>query len=159
MLTKPGIIMGNVITTASGFALASQGHIQIGLFLITLFGLALVIASAGVFNNYIDRAIDAKMDRTKDRALAKGLISHQNALIFGTLLGLMGIGTLFIYTNFLTGLVAITGFLIYLVLYAFLKYRSFYGTLVGSRGRRGSPVLSAIAPSATASMKGPFYYL
>lgn len=147
MLTKPGIIMGNVITTAGGFALASKGHIDYVLFLLTMLGLGLVIASAGVFNNYIDRAMDAKMSRTKDRALAKGLISVQNALLFGSLLGITGLLTLYLYTNLLTVLVALTGFLVYLILYAFLKYRSFYGTIVGSIAGGVPPIVGYCAVS------------
>ncbi len=74
MLTKPGIIMGNLITTAAGFALASKGHIDFYLFLQTLVGLGCVIASACVFNNAIDRRADQIMSRTKNRPLATGRI-------------------------------------------------------------------------------------
>lgn len=149
MLTKPGIIMGNVITTAGGFALASKGHFNYWLFLTTLLALALVIASAGVFNNYIDRIMDAKMTRTKDRALAKGLISGRNALIFATCLVLIGTMVLTVYTNPLTVFAAFIGFFVYLVLYAFLKYRSFYGTLVGSIAGGVPPVVGYCAVSHT----------
>lgn len=147
MLTKPGIILGNVITTASGFALASQGHFALALFFATMIGLSFIIASAGVFNNYIDRAIDAKMARTKNRALATGAISIPKALIFGSILGLAGTVTLSLVTNLLTVLVALTGFAIYLVLYAFMKYRSFYGTLVGSLAGGVPPVVGYCAVS------------
>ncbi len=130
MLTKPGIIMGNIITTAAGFALASKGDINYGLFLLTLLGLGLIIASAGVFNNYLDREMDAKMERTSNRALVKGTISLKNALIFASMLGLIGTVVLAYFTNLLTLGIALIGFFVYLVLYAFWKYRSFYGTLV-----------------------------
>ena len=33
-LIKPGIIMGNAITAAGGFALASKGHFDFALFLV-----------------------------------------------------------------------------------------------------------------------------
>lgn len=147
MLTKPGIIMGNAITTAAGFALASKGHFDYWLFFATLMGLSLIIASAGVFNNYIDREMDAKMARTKSRALVKGLISSKNALLFATFLGIIGTFILAFYTNFLTVLVAFFGFFIYLVLYAFWKYRSFYGTLVGSLAGAVPPVVGYCAVS------------
>lgn len=147
MLTKPGIILGNIITTAGGFALASKGHIDYWLFLATLLGLGLVIASAGVFNNYIDRESDAKMDRTKNRAIPRGLISHRNALLFGNFLVLAGVLILAFYTNLLTVCVALTGFFVYLVLYAFLKYRSFYGTIVGSIAGGIPPVVGYCAVS------------
>lgn len=147
MLTKPGIIMGNVITTAAGFALASKGHMNYLLFLTTLLGLGFVIASAGVFNNYIDRAMDAKMERTKNRALAKGVVPTLHALIYGAFLAIIGIGILAYYTNLLTVAVAFTGFFVYLVLYAFWKYRSFYGTLVGSIAGAVPPVVGYCAVS------------
>src|SRR5665647_536458 len=99
MLTKPGIILGNVVTTAAGFALASKDHFDLWLFFVTMLGLSFVIASAGVFNNYIDRAMDAKMERTKNRPLARGLISSQKALVFATFLVLFGILILAAYTN------------------------------------------------------------
>ncbi len=67
LLTKPGIIMGNAITTAAGFALASRGEWNVGLFFAAVLGISLVIALACVFNNWIDRVADAKMQRTKNR--------------------------------------------------------------------------------------------
>lgn len=146
MLTKPGIILGNIVTMASGFLLASQGHFNLPLFLITLLGLGLVIASAGVFNSYIDRHIDAKMERTKNRPIPSHAISKENALIFATILGIAGFGTL-AFTNFLTVFVTFTGFFVYLVLYAFMKTRSFYGTLVGSIAGAVPPVVGYCAVS------------
>lgn len=149
MLTKPGIIMGNIITTGGGFALAAKGAFNPWMFLMTLVGLAFIVASAGVFNSYIDQAIDAKMSRTKDRPLVKGEISTKRALLFGFALGLVGVIVLAANTNILTVLVAIAGFFIYLVLYAFLKYRSFYGTLVGSVAGAVPPLVGYCAVSDT----------
>lgn len=147
MLTKPGIIFGNIVTTAAGFVLASNGAINYWLFLMTLVGLAFIIGSAGVFNNYIDRAMDAKMKRTKNRPLVTGAISIQNALLFGLVLAVLGTLTLAKFTNLLTVVVALTGFLTYLILYAFWKYRSFYGTLVGSLAGAIPPVVGYCAVS------------
>jgi heme o synthase len=147
MLTKPGIIIGNIITTAGGFALASKGHFDLLLFLTTMLGLSLVIASAGVFNNYIDRFMDGKMERTKDRPLVTGAISHERALLFAFVLGLAGVVILGAYTNLLTVFIAMGGFFVYLVLYAFWKYRSFYGTLVGSLAGAVPPVVGYCAVS------------
>jgi protoheme IX farnesyltransferase len=144
-LTKPGIIMGNIITTAGGFFLASQGHIQIALFLETLLGLALIIGSACVINNYTDREIDEKMERTKNRALVRGLISGKSALLFAALLGILGFLTLILLTNLLTACVALIGFLIYVVLYALLKCRSIHGTFVGSLAGGVPPVVGYCA--------------
>lgn len=147
MLTKPGIILGNIVTTAGGFALASKGLVNYWLFLATLAGLAFVVASAGVFNNYIDRFIDAKMARTKNRGLANGSIPLKNAIFFGSALGFIGMLCLSFYTNVLTVFVACIGFIVYLVLYAFFKYRSFYGTIIGSISGAIPPLVGYCAVS------------
>lgn len=147
MLTKPGIILGNILTMAGGFALASRGSFDFILFLTTLLGLALIIASAGVFNNIIDRKSDAKMERTKDRALVKGTISIRSALLFAAFLGIAGTFILWQFTNYLALGIALSGFFIYLVLYAFMKYRSFYGTFVGSLAGAVPPLVGYTAVS------------
>lgn len=147
MLTKPGIILGNILTTAGGFALASKGSFDVILFLLTLLGLALIIASAGVFNNIIDRESDAKMTRTKNRPLVQGTIALPSALAFGSILGLTGVIVLSNATNYLTVGIALFGFFTYLILYAIMKYRSFYGTLVGSLAGAVPPLVGYTAVS------------
>jgi len=147
LLTKPGILIGNLITTAAAFILASKGHIDFRLFLQTLVGLGLVIASACVFNNYIDREADKKMARTKNRPLAKGLISGKKAMIFAIFLGLIGICVLYTYTNLLAVIVALAGFFIYVILYSLLKYHTTYATLVGSISGAVPPVVGYCAVS------------
>ncbi len=146
-LTKPGIIYGNAITATGGFFLASKGNFDVLLFLATLIGLSLVIASACVFNNYIDRGIDEKMARTKNRALVKKLISPFNALAYGTVLGLIGFLVLFFHTNLLATLLGATGFFFYVVVYGIYKRKSIYGTLVGSISGAIPPVVGYCAVS------------
>lgn len=131
-LTKPGIIYGNLITAAGGFLLASKGHIQFGLFLAILAGTSLVIASACVFNNYIDRGIDQKMERTKQRAMVKGSISGPAALTYGAILFILGVAILAWYTNFLTLGIGLIAFIVYVAVYGVGKRRSVHGTIIGS---------------------------
>lgn len=131
-LTKPGIIMGNGITAAAGFLLASQVGFDPLLFVATLVGLSLIIASGCVFNNYIDRIADTKMERTKRRPLATNAVSTRSALIFATLLACSGLLLLFSYTNLLTLLIAFSGLIIYASWYSYWKYRTSHATLIGS---------------------------
>lgn len=147
MLTKPGIIMGNLITTIGGFALASKGHMNVLLLLYAFVGLGLVIASACICNNVIDRRADIKMARTKNRPLAQGLISVTNAAIFAISLGVLGTLILFFYTNTLTTILAVAGFFFYVVMYSIWKYRSSAGTLVGSISGALPPVIGYCAVS------------
>ncbi len=89
-LTKPGIIQGNAITAAAGFFLASHGKVNTGLFIAMLSGLSFIIASGCVLNNFIDRNIDRRMDRTKNRALVTGRISAKNAVLYAAALAVIG---------------------------------------------------------------------
>jgi protoheme IX farnesyltransferase len=147
LLTKPGIILGNLVTVAAGFLLASEGRLHFWLFFATLIGLAFIMASACVFNNYIDRQIDKKMERTKNRPLVTGLISGPNAIIFAIFLGFIGNLILFLYTNLLTVAVAAIGFFVYVVLYSLWKCRTIYGTAIGSIAGAVPPVVGYCAVS------------
>lgn len=147
LLTKPKIVLGNLVTLAAGFLLASKGTIDFLLFLETLFGLSLIMASACVFNNYIDRQMDKKMERTKNRALVTGLISPRNALLFATLLEILGTATLYFFTNLLTVYVAAFGFFVYVILYSLWKRHTIYGTAIGSVAGAIPPVVGYCAVS------------
>ena len=147
-LTKPGMIYGNIIVMTGGFLLASRGNIDLWLLLATLAGLSLVIASGCVFNNYIDRDFDKKMERTRERALVRGTISGRNALIFGTVLGVLGALILGFYTNPLALELAGFGFFAYVVLYSlWTKHYSVYSTIVGSFAGAMPPVVGYCAVS------------
>ena len=146
-LTKPGIIRGNAVPAVAGFFLASRGNVSYLLLLETLVGISLVIASACVFNNYIDRDIDRKMARTKNRALATGAISKRSALTYAIVLGLIGFTVLAVYTNWLTVVGGIAGLFFYVVVYGYAKRRSVHGTLVGSISGAMPPAAGYIAVS------------
>jgi protoheme IX farnesyltransferase len=131
-LTKPGIIYGNAITAAAGFFLAARGQVDFWLFIATLAGVSTVIAAACVTNNYLDRGIDAKMERTKKRALVDGTITNRSALLYAAILSALGFSILALYTNTLTVAVGLVGIVFYVILYGLAKRRTIYGTEVGS---------------------------
>ena len=144
-LTKPGIIYGNLINTAAGFLLAAHSHIDLWLMAATLGGIALIIASACVVNNYIDRDIDKKMARTKKRALASGTIPVRNALLYAVVLGLLGFITLALWTNALTIWLGVIAVFVYIVPYSITKRKTIYGTAVGSISGALPPVAGYVA--------------
>lgn len=145
-VTKPGIIFGNLISVVGGFLLASKGVIDYPLFLATLFGVSLVVASGCVFNNYIDRDIDRIMERTKNRVLVKGLIDPKVSLIYASILGIAGMLLLYVGANPLTMWLAVIGFVIYVGVYSlYMKRKSVYGTLIGSLSGAAPPVIGYCA--------------
>ncbi len=98
------------LSVIGGFLLASKGHIDYPLFVWTLLEVSLVVASGCVFNNYIDRDIDRKMERTKNRLLVKGLISPEASLVYATLLGIAGFMLLWFGANPLACWLGVMGF-------------------------------------------------
>ena len=145
-VTKPGIIFGNLISVVGGFLLASKGSIDYPLFLATLVGVSLVVASGCVFNNYIDRDIDKKMERTKNRVLVKGLIAPSVTLVYATVLGIAGFALLYIAANPLAMWLAVMGFVAYVGVYSlYMKRHSVYGTLIGSLSGAAPPVIGYCA--------------
>ncbi|MDB5181323.1 MAG: protoheme farnesyltransferase, partial [Candidatus Saccharibacteria bacterium] len=146
-LTKPGIIYGNLLTAIGGFLFGAQGDINPYLLVAMSVGTSMIIASACVFNNYIDRDIDAYMARTKKRALVSKQISPTKALIFGGALGLIGVIVLYCFTNIPTLALGIIGFVSYVFLYTFSKRRTVYSTLIGSIS--GSTPIAAGYTAAT----------
>ena len=124
LVTKPGIIFGNLISVVGGFFLASKGSLELDIFLATLVGVSLVIASGCVFNNYIDRDIDCLMERTRNRVLVQGLIGPRATLGYATGLGVVGVALLY-WVNPLSAALGGLGFVVYVGLYTlWLKRRS-----------------------------------
>lgn len=131
-LAKPGIVYGNLLTTVAAFLFAAQWRFAWPLFAATAAGAALVIASACVFNNYLDRHIDARMARTKDRPLVTGAIGPAAALAYGAVLLALGLFLLFVYANELAAGAALFGWAAYVFAYGWAKRAGPWGTLVGS---------------------------
>ncbi|REC93871.1 heme o synthase [Kushneria indalinina] len=148
LLTKPGIVFGNLISVTGGFFLASRGSIDLLLFFATVIGVSLVVASGCVFNNVIDRDIDEYMARTQKRALVEGTIDVRSALIMAGLLGAAGFLLLLLVANPLAAGVALFGFVIYVGAYSlWLKRHSVHGTLIGSLSGAAPPVIGYCAVS------------
>ena len=145
-VTKPGIIMGNLISVAGGFLLASRGDIDPWLMIATLIGLSLVVASGCAINNVIDRDIDVAMARTRTRVTVTGEMSAFAALSHGILLGVVGFGLLIAYTTQAAVFFAAFGYVIYVVVYSlYMKRNSVYGTFVGSLSGAVPPVVGYCA--------------
>jgi protoheme IX farnesyltransferase len=140
-VAKPGIILGNLITAAGGFFLAARGQVDLVLLAATLLGISLVVASGCVFNNWIDRNLDRKMIRTRDRVLARRLIDPKIAVAYALLLGIGGVVLMWAATNLPAVVIVLAGFAVYVGLYSlYLKRHSIYGTLIGSLAGAAPPL-------------------
>lgn len=147
--------MGNLISTAAGFFLAAKSEQASGsLFIATLVGVALVIASGCVINNIFDRDIDSKMARTKQRSLVTGEVNLDHAFVYAMVLLLVGTGALYTLTNALSAVVVLLGYIFYVFFYTmWYKRTSVYGTLVGSISGAVPPLVGYLAVTNYISME------
>jgi len=131
-LAKPGIIYGNVLTTVAAFLFASRWHFEFSTLIGVVAGMAFVIGSACVCNNVIDRGIDAKMERTKQRQIVTGIISIPSAVFYASFMLGFGTALLFRLTNPLTAAVAFFGWFTYVAIYTPAKHRTPWAAVLGT---------------------------
>lgn len=122
-LTKPRVIELLLVVTVPTMILAQNGLPSLWLVLATLIGGAMSAGSAGAFNCYIDRDADRLMKRTSDRPLVTGEVSDREALIFATVLGVISIAWLWVFTNALAALLSFIAILLYVVFYSLILKR------------------------------------
>lgn len=148
-LTKPGITSMVAVTVAAGFHLASTGPLDLALLLHTIIGAVLSAAGAATLNMYVERDIDAKMVRTRNRPLPAGRMAAGHALAFGTILCVTGTAYLAVIVNPLTAALGAATILSYVGLYTPLKRVSSLCTLVGAVPGALPPVMGWAAARGT----------
>lgn len=136
--------MANALTAAAGYFLASNyvRYFDGARFAALVLGSSLIIAAACAINNYLDRDIDSRMERTKKRVTVTGEVGKAGAITFTSVALALGTVILTIWTNWWVVGVGLFGFIDYVWFYGALsKRRSVHGTLVGSISG-GIPVLA-----------------
>ncbi|MFP5297875.1 MAG: heme o synthase [Actinomycetota bacterium] len=123
-LTKPRIIELLLVTTVPPMIVAERGMPSIWLILATLFGGALGAGGANAINCYVDRDIDQIMTRTRKRPLPQHRVAPRNALIFGTILGLISFTFLWATVNLLAAVLTVAALLFYVFVYTIGMKRS-----------------------------------
>ncbi|KND49198.1 MAG: protoheme IX farnesyltransferase [Parcubacteria bacterium C7867-008] len=144
-LTKPGMVYGNAMTALAAFVFAAGVAVSFPLLVATILGLSLSIAGACVVNNVMDRDIDVHMKRTQGRAIPNGRIPVRGALIFGAVLIVIGLGSLYFFTNLLTFLITLLGVFAYIALYTPAKRLTVHSTIIGAAAGAVPPVVGYVA--------------
>lgn len=131
-LTKPRIVMLELVTVIVGMYLAAPGQLSAGLIFATVIGTTLVAASASILNQLLERDRDARMHRTADRPLPTGRIAVGEAAVLGAVSFAIGMFTLVLWVNWTTAFVGVLCWAIYVIVYTPLKARSTLNTAVGA---------------------------
>lgn len=122
-LTKPRILELLLVTTVPTMILADGGIPDPALILAVVIGGSLSAASAGVFNMIIDRDLDARMSRTRDRPLVTGLIPIGHAWLMAWAVAAAQATWLLYTTGPLPALFSSAGLIWYVLVYTIILKR------------------------------------
>jgi protoheme IX farnesyltransferase len=148
-LTKPRVVVMVLVTAFVGFYLASPGELAWLLLCHTLIGVGLASGGTLALNQYLERELDARMLRTKERPLPEGRLRPGEALGFGVVVTVSGLLYLTLLVNPLSGLITAISVGSYLFLYTPLKQRTPLCVIVGAVPGALPPVTGWVAASAT----------
>jgi protoheme IX farnesyltransferase len=131
-LTKPRVLVMVLVTTLVGYDVGLTGSADYWRMIHLLIGTLLAAGGTLTLNQYRERDIDARMDRTRDRPLPAGRLQPLEALLFGVALTLLGTAYLAALVGGLAALVTAATAILYLFAYTPLKQRTALCTLVGA---------------------------
>jgi protoheme IX farnesyltransferase len=153
-LSKPRIVLMVLLTTMVGFYLGTAGPLDLALLCNTVIGTALAAAGALALNQFIERDLDARMDRTRRRPLPEGRIDPTAALGFGVLTTALGLVYLTLAANALAGFITAVIVVTYLFAYTPLKQRTSLCSVVGAVPGALPPLAGFVAARGAASIEG-----
>jgi len=131
-----------IFTTVTAMVIAAQGKgISPLTLLATVIGGSLAAGGASALNQYVDRDMDGKMSRTKNRPIPSGRIPAINALGFGITLVTLSVLILGFLVNWLTAVLAFIGAIYYVVVYTILLKRNTVLNILIGGGAGAIPVL------------------
>ncbi len=145
-LTKPRLLPMVLFTGLPVMGMAAGGWPPLGFVALTLLGIALAASSANTLNAYVERDLDAVMERTRDRPLPAGRISPREALVFGLALGVGSTALLFALAGLPAAGLGVASILFYIFVYTiWLKPRSSWNAVVGGAAGAAAPLIADVA--------------
>ena len=132
-ITKARLAISVVFSTIAGYLLGIDSWSSYNwyvLFLLAVGGYCMVGAS-NVFNQIIEKELDALMDRTKNRPLPSERMTNQTAFIFGSALTILGLIILY-NVNPKTAMFSAISIFMYVSLYTPLKTITPLSVFVGA---------------------------
>jgi protoheme IX farnesyltransferase len=132
-ITKAGLAISVVFSSIVGYLLGfSETHpFSITTLLLLAIGGYCMVGASNIFNQVIEKDLDAKMDRTKNRPVPSGRMSVNNALTLGFVLTFVGLVVLYII-NPKTAMFGAISIFMYVSLYTPLKTLTPLSVFVGA---------------------------
>ena len=141
-LCKPKVVLLMLLTVFVGAFIATPAWPDLMKLNIALLGIGACAASGAAINHMIDHRLDAKMARTKNRPIPKGLVSPMQGLLFALLLAIIGLSLLWYQVNHTTAWLTLFSLIGYAVIYTlFLKRATPQNITIGGLAGAMPPLL------------------
>ena len=141
-LTKPRVVALMLITAVIGMCMAVPGFVPWQPLVLGNIGIAFCAGAAAAINHVVDERIDQKMSRTTNRPVAQGRVSQSEAIVFATLLAILGTALLAVTVNVLTAVLTVASLVGYAFIYTmFLKRATPQNIVIGGLAGAAPPLL------------------
>jgi len=144
-LTKPRVVLMILVTTVVGYYVGLSGAPDYAKLVHLLVGTFLAASGTLALNQYWERDVDARMERTRVRPLPEGRLAPLEALLFGTAVTVAGLVYLGAFVGAMVLLVTTATTVLYLFAYTPLKLRTPLCTIVGAVPGALPPVTGWVA--------------
>ena len=151
-LMKPRVMSLVMFTCAVGF-LTSNPSMKTFDAIISIILVAIGAGAAGCLNMWYEADVDALMTRTCLRPIPTGKVNKKQALIFGILLSIFSVVSLYYFTNFLSGFLLFFTIAFYLFVYTiWLKRKTPQNIVIGGIAGSLPPVIGWTISSNSISL-------
>ncbi len=158
-LAKPRIVLLLVFTAAAGVWKAAAGRPDPIVLLAVVLAGAVAAAGANLINQGLEPDIDAKMRRTRARAVASRQVSAAAAIAAGLVLVAIAVVALAVITNVLAALLTLAAAAVYVLVYTVvLKRRSWNNIVIGGAAGAFPPLIGAAAVSGHVDALGLYMF-
>ena len=141
-LTKPRVVALMLITAVIGMCMAVPGFVPWQPLVLGNIGIAFCAGAAAAINHVVDERIDQKMSRTTNRPVAQGRVSQSEAIVFATVLAILGAALLAVTVNVLTAVLTVASLVGYAFIYTmFLKRATPQNIVIGGLAGAAPPLL------------------
>jgi protoheme IX farnesyltransferase len=144
-LTKPRVVLMILVTTLVGYYVGLTGAPDWARLLHLAIGTVLAAGGTLALNQYWERDVDARMERTRTRPLPDGRLMPLEALAFGGAITALGIVYLAAFAGVAAAAVTLATFALYLFAYTPLKLRTALCTIIGAVPGALPPVTGWVA--------------
>lgn len=140
-LLKPRVMFLSIFTSACGIIL-NPNSIHPFLGIMGIVCIAMGAGASGCINMWIERYIDGKMSRTKNRPIPSGRVSSNEALALGVFLSVFSVTMIGLFVNILSALLLAFTIFFYCVIYTiYLKPNTTQNIVIGGLAGALPPVI------------------